>query len=213
MDDDARPPSPCTPHLPSSANIHIRATEELLLTYVFAAPSRDYVQGMSDLLSPIYAINASSNVAAPLSEMDQAMAYWEFENVMERMESNFGRDQVGMKTQLSQLQSLIAVMDGGLYQHFGPSFIFIVSTTLRDSSCFSGWIEQTGSLNLFFCFRWILCSFKRELSFDATLRLWEVLWTDYGGKHFHLFVALSILEAHRDVMIRYLREFDEVSHR
>ena len=71
--------------------------------------------------------------------------------------------------------------------------------------------EQTGSLNLFFCFRWILCSFKRELSFDATLRLWEVLWTDYGGKHFHLFVALSILEAHRDVMIRYLREFDEVS--
>lgn len=77
---------------------------------------------MSDLLSPIYAINASKDVKKPLSEMDEAMAYWEFENVMERMESNFGRDQVGMKTQLSQLQSLIAVMDGGLYKHFGESF-------------------------------------------------------------------------------------------
>lgn len=70
--------------------------------------------------------------------------------------------------------------------------------------------ELTGSLNLFFCFRWILCSFKRELSFDATLQLWEVLWTDYLGEHFHLFFALAIIEAHRDVIIRYLREFDEV---
>lgn len=70
--------------------------------------------------------------------------------------------------------------------------------------------ENTGSLNLFFCFRWILCGFKRELSFDATLQLWEVLWTDYLGTHFHLFFALAIIEAHRDVIIRYLREFDEV---
>lgn len=61
------------------------------------------------------------------------------------------------------------------------------------------------------CFRWLLCSFKRELSFDQTLQLWEVLWTDYLGTNFHLFIALAILEAHRDVIIRYLREFDEVS--
>lgn len=71
------------------------------------------------------------------------------------------------------------------------------------------YLELTGSLNLFFCFRWILCSFKRELSFEATLQLWEVLWTDYLGTHFHLFFALAIIEAHRDVIIRYLREFDE----
>lgn len=59
--------------------------------------------------------------------------------------------------------------------------------------------------------RWLLCSFKRELSFEQTLRLWEVLWTDHLGTSFHLFVALAIIEAHRDVIIRYLREFDEVS--
>lgn len=63
------------------------------------------------------------------------------------------------------------------------------------------------------CYRWLLCSFKRELSFDQTLQLWENLWTDHLGPNFHLFVALAILEAHRDVMIRYLREFDEVSQR
>lgn len=71
--------------------------------------------------------------------------------------------------------------------------------------------EKTGALNLFFCFRWILCSFKRELSFEGTLALWEILWTDHYGTHFHLFFALAIIQAHRDVIIRYLREFDEVS--
>lgn len=63
---------------------------------------------------------------------------------------------------------------------------------------------------MFFCFRWILCSFKRELSFEQTLKLWEVLWTDHYGTHFHLFVALAIVEQHRDIIMRYLEEFDEV---
>lgn len=79
--------------------------------------------------------------------------------------------------------------------------------TAHTASCLA---DETGSLNLFFCFRWLLTSFKRELSFDDTVRLWEVLWTEHLGSHFHLFFALAILEANRDVVIRYLREFDEV---
>lgn len=48
------PPSLASPH--SSSNAHIQATQEILLTYVFAEGGRDYVQGMSDLLSPIYVV-------------------------------------------------------------------------------------------------------------------------------------------------------------
>jgi hypothetical protein len=57
-----------------------------------------------------------------------------------------------MKRQLSTLQQLIAVMDPELHAH----------------------LEKTGSLNLFFCFRWILIAFKREFAFDQVIRLWEV---------------------------------------
>ncbi|SCV70203.1 BQ2448_1597 [Microbotryum intermedium] len=167
---------PESPHPPS--NEHVRRTQEILLNYVFGDSSRDYVQGMSDLLSPLYVV----------CEGDPVLALGCFETVMERMRRNFMRDQVGMKSQLSQLQSLLRIMDPQLYTH----------------------LDQTGSLNLFFCFRWILCGFKRELSFGQTLQLWEVLWTDHLGSKFHLFVALSIIEAHRDVVIRYLREFDEI---
>lgn len=53
-------------------------------------------------------------------------------------------------------------------------------------------------------YRWILIAFKREFAFDDVLRLWEVLWTDYYSTNFVLFVALAVLESHRDVILRYL---------
>lgn len=54
--------------------------------------------------------------------------------------------------------------------------------------------------------RWVLIAFKREFPFDEILRLWEVLWTDYYSKQFVLFVALAVLESHRDMILRYLVE-------
>ncbi|GAA5958710.1 hypothetical protein JCM3765_006012 [Sporobolomyces pararoseus] len=186
-EDDGRAHPPSTPH--------VRATHDVLMTWVFAAQSADsdssstsavdptttpraYVQGMSDLFSPLYVV----------LDGEQWLAYSCFETVMERNSDNFRMDQLGMKKQLSELQSLIRVMDRGLYRHF----------------------EQTNSLNLFFAYRWLLTCYKREFTFEDTVKLWEVFFTDHLGKRFHLFFALAILEANREVMIRYLREFDEI---
>ena len=40
--------------------------------------------------------------------------------------------------------------------------------------------------------------------------MWEVLWTDYYTNGMVLFIALAVLESHRDVILRYLVEFDEI---
>lgn len=93
-----------------------------------------------------------------------------------------------MKAQLSVLQELIALMDPQLYAH----------------------LEKTDSLNLFFCFRWILIAFKREFKLEDCLSIWEAIWSSPATSSFHLFIALSMLESHRGVIIRYLQEFDEV---
>lgn len=69
---------------------------------------------------------------------------------------------------------------------------------------------------------WVLIAFKREFPFDDVLSLWEVcriysygfnilkcrqiLWTDYYCDQFLLFVALAVLESHRDGILRYLVE-------
>lgn len=60
-------------------------------------------------------------------------------------------------------------------------------------------------------FSWVLIAFKREFPFDDVLRLWEVLWTDYYSRDFVLFVALAVLESHRDMILRYLVEVRSLS--
>ncbi|TFY73151.1 hypothetical protein EWM64_g10861, partial [Hericium alpestre] len=165
----------------SPSNEHIDRLAGILLTYNFYEKElgmQGYVQGMSDLCAPMYVAMGT----------DEALTFWCFAQVMDRMKTNFLRDQSGMKKQLSTLQQLIQVMDPELYRH----------------------LEKTDGLNLFFCFRWILIAFKREFPFDDVLRLWEVLWTDYYTNDFVLFVALAVLESHRDVIVRYLIEFDEI---
>lgn len=126
-----------------------------------------------------------------------------------------------MKKQLLSLQQLISVMDPELYRHLGT---LRTETSIPFNADFIS-SEKTDGLNLFFCFRsvdvlnmssilnsrlylrrWVLIAFKREFAFDDVLRLWEVLWTDYYSANFVLFVALAILESHRDVILRYLIE-------
>ncbi|KAH9856935.1 RabGAP/TBC [Lenzites betulinus] len=162
------------------------------------APTNEHIERLASILltynfyeKELGYVQGMSDLCAPVYVVmggDEEMTFWCFVQIMERMKHNFLRDQSGMKKQLSTLQQLISVMDPELYRHF----------------------EKTDGLNLFFCFRWILISFKREFPFDDVLRLWEVLWTDYYSTQFVLFVALAVLESHRDVILRYLVEFDEI---
>jgi TBC1 domain family member 15 len=71
-------------------------------------------------------------------------------------------------------------------------------------------LEKSGSDEFFFLFRQLLVWFKREFSWDDVCTLWEVLWTDYLSGQFHLFIALAILDKHKEVIMEHLREFDEV---
>ena len=80
--------------------------KDMLLTYNEYNPDLGYVQGMSDLLAPIYAV-----------EQDDGIAFWGFVGFMDRMERNFLRDQSGMRTQLLTLDQLVQLMDPTLYLH------------------------------------------------------------------------------------------------
>ena len=103
-------------------------------------------------------------------------------------ERNFLRDQSGMRTQLLTLDHLVQLMDPALYLH----------------------LQSADSTNFFFFFRMLLVWYKREFGWADVLRLWESLWTDYLSSNFHLFIALAILEKHRDVIMEHLKRFDEV---
>lgn len=54
---------------------------------------------------------------------------------------------------------------------------------------------------MYFTFRWLLVHFKREFSFDAVQRLWEVLWTDAPCRNFHLLICVAILDAQTQLFV------------
>ncbi|KAL1880219.1 hypothetical protein VTK73DRAFT_6047 [Phialemonium thermophilum] len=175
--EDIPHPDPDSPFASAGTNVHMEQMKDMLLTYNEYNKDLGYVQGMSDLLAPIYAVL-----------QDDALAFWAFQRFMERMERNFLRDQSGMRAQLLTLDQLVQFMDPALYAH----------------------LRAADSTNFFFFFRMLLVWYKREFAWMDVLRLWEVLWTDYLTSSFHLFVALAILEKHREVIMMHLKHFDEV---
>jgi hypothetical protein len=175
--EDIPHPDPDSPFAESGTNVHLEQMKDMLLTYNEYNKELGYVQGMSDLLAPIYAVM-----------QDDAIAFWAFVRFMDRMERNFLRDQSGMRSQLMTLDQLVQLLDPKLYEH----------------------LQKADSTNFFFFFRMLLVWYKREFPWMDILRLWEGLWTDYLSSSFHLFVALAILEKHRDVSMDHLQHFDEV---
>ncbi|ODV64231.1 GTPase-activating protein GYP7 [Ascoidea rubescens DSM 1968] len=87
-------------------NEHLKNLREILITYNEYNQNLGYVQGMTDLLSPLYYIF-----------QDNALSFWCFAKFMERMERNFVRDQSGMKNQMLVLTELVQFMLPELYLH------------------------------------------------------------------------------------------------
>ncbi|KAF8472487.1 rab-GTPase-TBC domain-containing protein [Kalaharituber pfeilii] len=104
--EDIPHPEPDSPFAETGTNVHMEQMKDMLLTYNEYNNSLGYVQGMSDLLAPIYAVM-----------QDDAMAFWAFVGFMDRTERNFLRDQSGMRAQLVTLDHLVQLMDPKLYNH------------------------------------------------------------------------------------------------
>lgn len=112
--EDGRESSPETPDedeewdLANITNMHLFRLREILLTFNEYNVNLGYVQGMTDLLSPIYVVF-----------QDETMTFWAFAGFMERMERNFLRDQSGMKRQMLVLNELVQFMLPKLFAHLG----------------------------------------------------------------------------------------------
>jgi hypothetical protein len=76
LGEDIPHPDPESPFADAGTNVHLEQMKDMLLTYNEYNPNLGYVQGMSDLLAPIYAVM-----------QDDAVAFWGFVGFMERMVS------------------------------------------------------------------------------------------------------------------------------
>ncbi|XP_069977503.1 TBC1 domain family member 15 [Penaeus vannamei] len=135
-------------------------------------------------------VQGMSDLLAPILYVTQheATAFWCFVGYMNMVYRNFDMDQSGMKQQLMDVHQIVRVVDPELMSY----------------------LEVRDSANFYFCFRWLLVRFKRELNYANTLRLWEVLWTGQPCPNFHLLVAVALLDTERNTIMENKFGFTEI---
>ncbi|XP_059222339.1 small G protein signaling modulator 1 isoform X1 [Stomoxys calcitrans] len=132
------------------------------------------------------------DLVAPLLVIfdDEVMAYGCFCKLMERMIENFPNGGA-MDMHFANMRSLIQILDSEMYD-------------LMDSNG-----DYT---HFYFCYRWFLLDFKRELVYDDVFATWEVIWAakHVASGHFVLFLALALLETYRDIILSNSMDFTDV---
>ncbi|KAH8387140.1 hypothetical protein KR093_005048, partial [Drosophila rubida] len=132
------------------------------------------------------------DLVAPLLVIfdDESLSYSCFCKLMERMIENFPSGGA-MDMHFANMRSLIQILDSEMYD-------------LMDSNG-----DYT---HFYFCYRWFLLDFKRELIYDDVFATWEVIWAakHIASGHFVLFLALALLETYRDIILSNSMDFTDV---
>ncbi|XP_028806694.1 GTPase-activating protein gyp7 [Neltuma alba] len=102
-----------------------------------------------------------SDLLSPIVSVipDDHEAFWCFVGFMKKARQNFRLDEVGIRRQLNIVAKIIKFKDSHLYRH----------------------LEKLQAEDCFFVYRMVVVLFRRELSFEQTLCLWEVMWADQAA--------------------------------
>ncbi|XP_047320537.1 rab GTPase-activating protein 22-like [Impatiens glandulifera] len=98
-----------------------------------------------------------SPIIAVMSEDHEA--FWCFVGFMRKARHNFRLDEVGIRRQLNIVSRIIKSKDSHLYRH----------------------LEKLEAEDCFFVYRMVVVLFRRELTFEQTVCLWEVMWADQAA--------------------------------
>ncbi|XP_076900879.1 rab GTPase-activating protein 22 [Bidens hawaiensis] len=99
-----------------------------------------------------------SDLLSPIISVveDDSEAFWCFVGFMKKARHNFRLDEIGIRRQLNIVSKIIKGRDSHLYRH----------------------LEELQAEDCFFVYRMVVVLFRRELNFEQTLCLWEVMWAD-----------------------------------
>ncbi|XP_073284853.1 rab GTPase-activating protein 22-like isoform X2 [Primulina huaijiensis] len=102
-----------------------------------------------------------SDILSPIISVisDDHVAFWCFVGFMKKARHNFRLDEVGIRRQLTIVSKIIKYKDSHLYRH----------------------LEKLQAEDCFFVYRMVVVLFRRELTFEQTLCLWEVMWADQAA--------------------------------
>ncbi|XP_027901666.1 small G protein signaling modulator 2 isoform X7 [Xiphophorus couchianus] len=137
-------------------------------------------------------VQGMCDLLAPLMVIldDESLAYSCFTQLMKRMSQNFPNGGA-MDTHFANMRSLIQILDSELFEL----------------------MQQNGDYtHFYFCYRWFLLDFKRELLYEDVFAVWEVIWVAprISSRHFVLFLALALVTLYREIIIDNNMDFTDI---
>ncbi|XP_054466792.1 small G protein signaling modulator 1 [Anoplopoma fimbria] len=137
-------------------------------------------------------VQGMCDLLAPLLVIldDEAMAFSCFTELMKRMNQNFPHGGA-MDTHFANMRSLIQILDSEMFEL----------------------MHQNGDYtHFYFCYRWFLLDFKRELVYEDVFAVWETIWAAkcVSSSHFVLFIALALVEIYRDIILENNMDFTDI---
>lgn len=137
-------------------------------------------------------VQGMCDLLAPLLVIldDEVMAFSCFTELMKRMNQNFPHGGA-MDSHFANMRSLIQILDSELFEL----------------------MQQNGDYtHFYFCYRWFLLDFKREMVYDDVFSVWETIWAakHISSEHFVLFIALALVEMYRDIILENNMDFTDI---
>ncbi|KFK27716.1 hypothetical protein AALP_AA8G420400 [Arabis alpina] len=172
--DAVRADTEWTPYYPSQAIVSEdrarHAAEAVVLKdYSHLEPSKIFHAARLVAVLEAYALHdpeigycqGMSDLLSPILSVipDDYEAFWCFVGFMKKARQNFSLDEVGITRQLNIVSKIIKSKDSQLYKH----------------------LEKVKAEDCFFVYRMVLVMFRRELTLEQTLYLWEAMWADQAA--------------------------------
>jgi len=161
---------------------HWEVVERMLFLYAKLNPGQGYVQGMNEIIGPIYYVLAS-DIRQEWQEHAEADCFFCFTNLMADIRDFFIKtlddSATGIQAMMIRLNNRLSEVDQA------------VATVLQDQ----------GIRMQYFAFRWLTLLLSQEFSLPDVLRLWDALLTDHTRSNLLINVCTSMLFLVRDNLL------------
>ncbi|XP_066436462.1 TBC1 domain family member 13 [Eleutherodactylus coqui] len=168
--------------LPSGSEAHWEVVERILFIYAKLNPGIAYVQGMNEIVGPIY-YTFATNPNGAWREHAEADTFFCFTNLMAEIRDNFIKSlddsQCGITAKMERVYSTLKEEDEELY--------------LR--------LQEQNIKPQFFAFRWLTLLLSQEFVLPDVIRIWDSLFADENRFDFLLKVSCAMLILIRDQLL------------
>ena len=164
---------------------HADVIVRILFIYSTFFPDISYVQGMNEIIAPIYYIFSFDKTYGVETNIDyiEADTFWTFNSLMNQIKDNFNHEKdnekMGITTRIKKLKKMLQILDLQLFEHF----------------------EKFKVEYYTFAYRWFILFFSQEFLMIDILRLWDYLFAPNDKFLNCYFVSLAVFELKRDELL------------